>query len=216
MLKYDINYKYSKLCFLVMFKSFAHAIVIGDPMTQFYKFIDFDRAVIGGSYALNQYTQDYMWSPDDVDIMTTATNIEHFRQIAESFATSANGTLIRFNDFSEGHPNDDPEQNRRDEKFHESIKASAKILVHNLKHPIQYVWIQGLTPDNGCSPEAWLEEITDLPACVNYKVDPITQKKHFNVPEKAKECLMTRHIHSTDICPSRKEKYEKRGYKFID
>ena len=117
------------------------------------------------------------------------------------------------NDFSKGHPDDiaNGKVDKRDEKFHESIKGSAKISVPGIEYPIQYVFVQGLN-SNG-TVEEQLEEITDLPACVSYKV--VNGEKKFIIPEKGKEALMTRIIPSSDICPSRREKYEKRGYHFI-
>lgn len=185
-----------------------------DKIKSIYPHVDFNRAVIGGSYALNQYTHDN-WTPDDVDIHTTAKDMEDFKEIVAKFCKDTHGTLLKINDFSKGHPHDNEGAagiGRRDEKFHESIKASATIDVPGLGYEVQYIFIQGLNPQ--APVEDQLEPITDLPSCVSYKVSDNGDKK-FIVPKKGVEALMTRRIPKKDICPSRMEKYEKRGYHFV-
>ena len=191
-----------------------------DPISSIYKHIDFDNAVIGGSYALHQYTLQYateqfMWSPDDVDVHTKAEDINDFKEIVEKFCRDTNATLNKFNDFSKGHPDDrdfGTGLTKRDEKFHESVKASATMTVPNIDLKVQYIYIQG---QNSNEPvEAQLERITDLPSCVSYKVSRLTGEKSFIIPAKGIEALRTRLISKADICPSRMEKYSKRGYTF--
>jgi hypothetical protein len=129
-----------------------------------------------------------------------------------AFCASVPGSeIIKFNDFAQGHPNNrTPEEDRRDEKFHEAIKASAKIHVPDVNIPLQFVWIQGLS--SGMPVEHQLEQVTDIPSCVCYKF--VHGRKFFIVPEKGREALMTRRVQLNDICPARKAKYEERGYEF--
>ena len=90
--------------------------------------------------------------------------------------------------------------------------SSATIKVPNLQHEVQYIFIQGLNPQ--APVEEQLEPITDLPSCVSYKVTKEGEKK-FIVPKKGEKALITKIIPKDDICPSRMEKYEKRGYQFV-
>lgn len=87
-----------------------------DPLLPLYARIDFGRAVVAGSYALHQYTGDSHWSPNDVDIVTTADSLEHFSQTVAAFCASVPGSkIIKFNDFAQGHPNNrTPEEDRRE------------------------------------------------------------------------------------------------------
>lgn len=180
-----------------------------DPMIPYYSYIDFDRSVIGGSYALHKYTRDCNWTPDDVDIMVFASDLDDFRSMVKKFRDDSGGRLIKFNDFSHGHPNNHDHDSKREEFFNECIKASATIIIDGLDHPIQYVYVESL--HNRTLVET-LEEITDLPACVNYTVRK--GKIYYNVPARAVMPLRTRDIHIDQICPVRREKYEARGYRF--
>lgn len=184
--------------------------VQNDPIFPIYRHIDFQNAVVGGSYALHQFTGDTAWTPNDVDIVTVAENIAAFQAIVQAFAVNTGGEIIKFNDFSNGHPHDDVGAARRDEKFHESIRASSKIVVPGIDIEIQFVYIHGLGPNRPV--EIQLEEITDLPSCVSYKV--FNGKKFFLIPEKGREALLTRRVPKADICPSRMEKYQSRLYEF--
>jgi hypothetical protein len=60
--------------------------------------------------------------------------------------------------------------------------------------------------------EVQLEEISDLPSAVSYKV--FNGKKMFLVPEKARSALFTRRVPKADICSSRMDKYANRMYEF--
>lgn len=182
-----------------------------DQLVPVYAHIDFERAVVAGSYALNQFTGDPRWSPNDVDIVTTAHSIDHFRHTVDSFCAGIPGAQVtKFNDFAQGHPGRTADEDRRDEKFHEAIKASAKVSVPGIDIPLQFVWIQGLSPD--LPVERQLEQIADCPSCVCYKVS--YGRRFFIVPEKGRQALFTRRVPASDICPARRAKYEERMYEF--
>ncbi len=181
-----------------------------DILTTVYPHLDFTRAIVTGSYALNQFTGDAAWEPNDVDIITTATEIDHFKTMVQWFCASTGGTMIKFSDFAEGHPDRRPEEDRRDEKFHEAIRASAKVQVPGIDIILQFVWISSFGSD--APAEVQLEQVSDLPSCVSYKV--INGRKFFVIPEKGREALFTRRVSMGEICPARREKYEERMYEF--
>lgn len=182
-----------------------------DVLKPFYQHMDLSRVVISGSYALNQFTGDKLWEPNDVDILTTARDIDHFRTMVQDFCAQSSGEMVKFNDFAAGHPDRSPEEDRRDEKFHEAIRASAKVQVPGVPLVLQFVWIQGLNGD--AAAEVQLEKVSDLPSCVSYKV--VDGRRFFIVPEKGAEALFTRRVDACDICPARMEKYRKRNYDFF-
>lgn len=180
-----------------------------DPLSPWYRYFDWNRCVIGGSYALNQLTGDTTWTPDDVDVVCVDTRFDEWKVYVEQFCHSTNGKLLKLNDFRDGHPHD---PDKRDEKFHESIRASAKVKVAGLDQVIQFVYIE-TNPPTVEQLRIVLDEITDVPACVNYQLSPLGQKQ-FHIPEKGLEALFTRRVAKKDICESRMAKYEARQYTF--
>ena len=66
-----------------------------DVLRPYYQHMDFSRAVISGSYALNQFTGDEKWEANDVDVLTTAINIDHFRSIVQDFCVKAGGEMVK-------------------------------------------------------------------------------------------------------------------------
>ena len=181
--------------------------------SSFYKNLDWHNTVIGGSYALHQFTGDTEWQPDDVDVFVATDDLEDFRSKVQVFAEKSNGSIVKFNDFSDPdfQAEYDRTGNRRDEKFHELVLASTTLDVPDCDRKIQFIYLYS---DSGRSPESILVETTDLPSCVCYKVDPWTQQKIFFVPEKGREALFTRKVPLEEVCKSRFEKYSKRGFDF--
>jgi hypothetical protein len=184
---------------------------VPDVLHSIYQHIDFKKASIGGSYALSQLTGDPSWSPNDVDIVTSHMSMEEFRASVELFCQKTGAILVKFNDFANGHPDMTPGEARREEKFHEAIKGSARVTLDGVPLDIQFVLIHS----NLCgdaSVEFQLNETSDLPSCVSYKVE--RGRKFFTIPEKGREALFTKMINKQDICPARLDKYKNRGYEF--
>lgn len=185
-----------------------------DVLKDLYPDFDWDRSVIGGSYALNILTGDCSWTPNDVDILIAADSVEDFQARVQAFVACdpTKRQVEKFSDFSKGHPNDDPEALRRDEKFHEAIRASAKVRASGIDQVLQFVYIDA-NPPTVTGLRAVLDEITDIPACVNYQV--LYGRKQFYVPEKGLAALFTKKVKQSDVCPARLAKYQERGYTFM-
>jgi len=205
---------------------------VNDPAKPLYQHIDWSKSVIGGSYALKQFTGDVGWDPNDIDILTAHQSKEEFETYCNNIANNAN---LNFEKTTRREGNDrvvsfDQHGNKiRDqhvsefgdhEIFHELIKESKTYNWNNKK--IQIVHIQ---PPQGRSLQSVLAETTDCPSCVSFHVEnyhPRTicgydsgetiSTKVFHVPEKGRQLLFTGTGDSSNICPSRKEKYEQRGY----
>jgi hypothetical protein len=143
--------------------------------------------------------------------LTSHATFEEFCATVTKFCQASGATLIKVTDFADGHPDRDPEEDRRDEKFHEAIKASAKVSLPGLVQNVQFVLIRSNTIGH-LSVEEQLNDTSDLPSCVSYKV--LNGKKFFTIPEKGREALFTRRVNRKDICPARLEKYQARGYDF--
>jgi hypothetical protein len=112
-----------------------------DRMQSIYQHINFTNSIVAGSYALHQFTGDSSWEPNDVDILMNNLNFATFKTTVDKFCAATGGVLVKCNDFSKGHPADNEIENRRDEKFHEVIKASAKVQVPGIDIMIQFVFL---------------------------------------------------------------------------
>lgn len=181
-----------------------------DNMQPFYSDLDWNRTVIGGSYALSQFTGDTSWTPNDVDIFIAANSLEDFQSSVQAFVDhdAKSRHLEKFCDFSKGHPDD----GKRDEKFHDAIRASAKVKVEGVEPKLQFVFIN-VDPPTVSELCNVMDEITDIPSCVNYRVQ--RGQKQFHVPQKGISALFTRQVNLSDVCPSRRAKYQDRGYTFF-
>ena len=177
-----------------------------------YQAVNWDKTVIGGSYALHQFTGDTDWGPNDVDIFFATNSMESFKDRVNSFAENTNSTIKKFNDFTVVGNRDEPNAiNSRDEKFHELIKGSVTLDTPGFEKEVQFIYLHDYQ-DRG--PQSILLETTDLPSCVCYTVDLQSGQKIFHIPEKGREALLTRRAPKKEICKSRFEKYAKRGYDF--
>jgi hypothetical protein len=213
---------------------------VSDPAEFLYSSINWKISVIGGSYALKQFTGDDGWIPNDVDIIMDCQTEKEFDEESEKFAKSANLDLVKYckrkprsdniiifdkngNLIDEKTPEDFKESGMDHEMFHDFIKGSRTYTSETLEK-IQTVHFK---TDEGRSLQSVLSETTDSPSCVNFHVEtyktrtmagypngPLTSQKIFHVPQKGLELLLTGKGKSDDICSSRKEKYEERGYKY--
>lgn len=198
-----------------------------------YGAIDWSRSVIGGSYALQQFTQDNAWTPNDIDIPYACDTHEEFIRERDRFQAALGGPgvaqVLRTNLWTPalraeavlralrplaaggGH-----DYLSREEGYHEAIVASARLVVRNIPLQVQLV---GMTtsPMNSFPQDSLLRRlarITDLPACVSYSA--FTGTRIFHIPEHGMDAILTRRIRNDKICASRKEKYLTRGYTFYE
>lgn len=185
-----------------------------DPLgnSGFYQKLNWAQTVIGGSYALHQFTGDNQWQPSDVDVFYATDSLESFKTRVAEFVQQ-NETIPedpKIIDFT------DPvvRANRGcDEDFHDLVKASVTMTVADFpEKQIQFIYLD--SQGTGRTPESILAETTDLPSCVCYSVDPHTGNKVFHIPEKGRQALLTRQVPLSEACPSRVEKYAKRGFQF--
>ena len=205
---------------------------VNDPVEPLYKHIDWSNSVIGGSYALKQFTGDNGWEPNDIDILTSHQTTEQFNQSCCDLEKNANlkfvkstkrkGNNIVTVDFGGGKIDISFDEFEDHEMFHELIKESKTYNWNNNK--IQIVHVQ---PPEGRSLQSVLAETTDCPSCVSYHIESykprticgyesgeVVNTKIFHVPQKGLQLLMTGKGKISDICKQRKQKYEEREYKY--
>jgi hypothetical protein len=115
---------------------------------------------------------------------------EQFQAEVEKVCEGVNGTIIRVNDFTKGHPDDqrgspaDINEGRggtrgRDEKFREAVRGSISVTVPDVCLPVQFINMQ---TDGVQRVEDILETTTDVPSCVQYSV-----KVETKIPRDAAE-----------------------------
>jgi hypothetical protein len=175
-----------------------------------YNSLNWNKSVVAGSYALQQFTGD-QWNPNDIDIVVNCKDKNEFKEEVNNFIGELHertliAKVIKFNLDPHADPLSSDRQNRRDERFHESIVATCTLDVQTVPKPVQLV---GINPVNRTL-LAHLRDITDVPACVNYTVED--GRRIFHVGEKCAEALFTRKMSGLAICESRKQKYKERGY----
>lgn len=166
-----------------------------------YRYFDWNNTVIGGSYALKQFSGD-LWESNDIDIFILTASEKEFEEYIERFC---NETLATKSD-----PNYRSKvTGSGSEIFHELIGGSCKVNHPNIDKILQFVWIK----KTGNRPiQSILAQTTDVPSCVSYKFDIDSNQKIFNIPEKGRQSLFWRTARVDEVCPSRKSHYEKRGY----
>jgi hypothetical protein len=198
---------------------------------ELYESIDFTRAVIGGSYALKQFSGD-SWKPNDMDVFIACGTKEEFEEFVQSFQEKmkarlvdevwrdTNGTVHRSGNIrsgSRGVRYDSSNSSNcitpsQEEKFASQVMGVNTYRIDNMKEEIQFVW---LDKSQGTVGEI-LTDICDTPGCVSYRVSKNSDGKHvktFEVPERALEFLMTRFTPRIQS-HSRSSKYSNRGYSF--
>jgi len=173
-----------------------------DIPTTVYDSLDWDKTVIAGSYALQQFTNDN-WTPNDIDIMISCNDVEEFRNEFCRFEQKTGACLERYAWFS-----DKSLPNKDDELFHELVLGSRTYTVPNCSKKVQLICLQ----KNNRRPEETLMETTDIPSCVSYKM--VSGQKMFFIPEKGVDILRTKRGPLAGVYPGRIEKYKQRGYTF--
>ncbi len=182
-----------------------------------YAALDWNRSYVGGSYALQQYTRNWQWSPGDIDVTVQCRSHEDFvNQVQRVVAALHKDTRIEkltlYTDEMRRTP-----VSGREERFHEAIAATCTLRVPAIPIPVQLVGIELVSSNAQGMPVdllAQLNRITDLPACVTYTVRD--HERIFQVPERCIEALTTRRVRAWDVCASRRAKYAARGYTFVE
>lgn len=188
-----------------------------DLPTKVYDSINWNKSVVGGSFALKLFIKA-KWEANDVDIMMESSTKEEFNEESIKFEQKSEAVLIKEAWFSGSHPvqeniHKEQEINIPNELFHESILGSKTYKINDFPLPIQLIAVNTLKNSHlKRDLLSVLNETTDIPACVNYKV--IDGQKIFNVPEKGLEILLTKKGKKVHICKSRLDKYMKRGFSF--
>lgn len=197
---------------------------VTDVARELWRHIDWTRCAVGGSYALQQYTRD-PWParpPSDIDIHCQVEDAEELRAIAKALVASSNrdnwvdepaARITKFTEITREMRIAQYEELGGEERFHESILATAKVQMQRVPLPVQLV---GMDTDSMPLGKAPLLEhlalICDLPASVAFTVNK--GQKIFHVPERALKPLRTKCVHVNNICAARRAKYEARGYAF--
>jgi len=207
---------------------------VDDPAKPLYKHLDWTKSVIGGSYALKQFTGDNGWEPNDIDILTAHNSKDEFDQycndvesnsklnFVKSTQRDGNDRVVSFDKTGNKIEDKHIDEFGDHEMFHDLIKESKTYNWNNYK--VQMVYIK---PQEGRSLQSVLAETTDSPSCVSFHIEryhpkticgidssQLVEEKIFHVPSKGLQLLMTGQGISSDICKSRKRKYEDRGYKY--
>lgn len=184
-----------------------------------YKLIDFEKCVIGGSYALHQFTKPTNWYPNDIDIMygSTTSDLREFSKMVNKFVKQSKSQIsVKIRNRKEL-IKAKQDEGEHTEGFDHRIIGTVTLKVPNVKFKVQFICID-LNGDNYNNKKSTtlqdvLNDITDLPSCVNYTWSE--GNKIFHVPEKAIDSLLhDKPIIYSQICSTRLNKYSKRGYKF--
>lgn len=179
--------------------------------TNVYSNLNWSTTIIGGSYALKQFTGD-TWNANDIDILVRVSSFEEFENYIKAFSEATNSTYDPINNFDNMPPQSE-EQLALDEKFHEAIKGSCKVYHPDTDKILQFVYLDDKNTNR--SADSILAETSDLPSCVSYTWDEYTRQKIFHIPEKGREVLFNRVAKYGDVCDSRRQKYEDRGYFYM-
>ena len=174
---------------------------------QLHDSINWKNSVVAGSYALKQFTGDSNWESHDVDVMVACPSKDAFQNEANSFVQKSGAKLQEEAWF------DDPNGTRgstRDELFHNLVLGSKTYEVPGYDKPVQLICLKQTVEMQ--HPTAILNETSYIPSFVSYSM--MNGQRIFHVHEKGREILFTGHGQVTQICASRKTKYEERGYKF--
>jgi hypothetical protein len=178
-----------------------------------YNVLDWSRSAIGGSYALQQFTRA-QWTPADIDIAYKCSTHDEFVREVQRVREATDARIDKMTLLTEEMRNS-PEWSGRDERYHESIIASATLTVPAIPSKVQLV---GMDPQKHFLGETdilgHLNRITDLPACVSYTVRG--HERIFQVPERCIDALRTHRVQRWQTCKTRREKYEARGYVYED
>ncbi len=189
-----------------------------------------ENFIVGGSYALKRYT-NADWKHDDIDVFVpvySKTNVprlesdEDKRLLHEEFQLEVlkligkincpNTTLLKERKVNWLVPGEHSGGEQVDglinpaEEFHHTLIGTETYRIYDEK--VQFVGVI-LTPGSHGLLNHLLQ-ITDMPSCVFMKPDNAT----FVIPTNALIPLSSKVIPEKNVCSSRQEKYEKRGYFF--
>ena len=187
----------------------------------FYELLDVGNFLVGGSYALKLYA-GAKWEANDIDIFVfCGVKNKGFYNLYDEFEKIVNKVLVKcdrikiIKDFRDSNllfeDHEEDEANMGGEHFNEQIVGTITIKYPNIDKNIQFV---GIYSEKIETFNDVLEKITDLPSCVSYI--SINDKKTFFVPKKYDEMIKKGYIEKSEICSKRLQKYEKRGYIFIE
>jgi hypothetical protein len=168
--------------------------------------------VVGGSYALQQYTKA-KWEANDIDIFINCFGYNEylvFEMIVKSFIET-NEKIKIITDFRTLDQLCKDAEKKEDamiqERFSTKIIGTITIQYPGIDKHVQFI---GISCKYNEELVDILDKMTDLPSCLSYNVSE--DKRIFNVPDKYLK--MGDVINNRMICPLRKKKYEERGYKF--
>lgn len=170
--------------------------------------INWNCSVVSGSYALHSFTGDKSWQPHDIDIMVACSDTMNFQKEAEQFSRKAGATLIKESWFNDKHI--EPDQ----ELFHEYVLGSKTYQVPGTELPVQLICLKQHPVKGLNTPIDILNVTSDVPSCVSYSIS--NGVRIFHIPEKGREAILTKTVKESEICPSRKAKYQTRGYTFVN
>jgi hypothetical protein len=209
-----------------------------DPLICLYKsteFIEKDNIVYAGSNALMTFLKygssdmtnnvdDLIFEPSDIDVFVIANSESDFNNLVEKTVEGLNNIgeqcSITKNYW---YPNNFDDRNRMVaelilkqkstpnlENFNLLIRGCSNIFTNNGKK------IQLVAFGNHDKMVNIAHKITDVPSAITYYPNMEENMYEFHYPQHFNHMLKTRLIPVQLICPLRREKYEKRGWKFIN
>lgn len=168
--------------------------------TRIYGALDWKRTLVGGSYALQQYTGDH-WKPNDIDIFVKCKDEADFNKTIDDFTSKVSvNNINKYKDYSDN----------QDQNFNPNIVGVASISIDELNTKIQLV---GINTGDDKSLFNKVNEITDKPACLTYRME--NNIRTFHGTEQCFRVVNTRKIpRNPKQLVSRMEKYRSRGFTF--
>lgn len=104
---------------------------------------------------------------------------------------------------------------RSEEQFDDVVMWVLTLHFPSYPRKVQLV---GIYPTIGFCMSECLERITDKPASVRMRFadNPVCSRIRFMMDERTREVIRTRTALSTEVCASRREKYEARGWRYLE
>jgi predicted nucleotidyltransferase len=182
---------------------------------KYYNIFDWKKTVVGGSYALKDFTKAN-WKNNDIDVFVMYDSFDEFTTDTERISKELKGTIT----------------NQNPEYFNGLLGGSYTINTNNTNIQIIYIKNKALNEsDNRIvkrmnrkpneseyipveelakgGPISILQEITDTPSVY---FSYTNGKKIYHIPEKSLTAIETGVINENDIDPNRAQKYINRGY----
>lgn len=183
----------------------------------FFHSLDWNRTLVGGSYALQQFLQHSrlgQWTPNDVDVMVVgdANQIPEFDNYVASVVNQHQGAVLKSRVTSIPIQGVERTSFIGEEEFHRDIFKTYTVSFPGFSLPVQFVGIH-LHPGENLRDK--LTQITDVPSSVTFSLDTRGERV-YQIPEKILSPLFTGIVNEKEICPQRKEKYTHRGFIFVD